>query len=173
MKIEGPLTQPYIGEIVGNMHLSAIPMKLYFANILGRETQTSEWRYSNFSQEDLARGLEFEIGTSRNVGTPHVGISFPHVTRIFRWGNPISEEQETNLYCEGIIKTPDLNDLSLRNPHGLICCPLEGYIIGEEIAFRAASRTMVDYMNKFVPNGVVKKTNVQNPNMVREFLESR
>lgn len=164
------INPPYEGEIEESVLLSRVPLKLYFANILGRDSRTHEWKPSGLSKGHV------ELGLNRREfswGVPHIGISFPHVTHLFRWGNPSVREQETNLYDVGLAKTLDLVDPVSKDffrRGNAICCPLEGYILGEEIAFRARSETMEEYLNKFVSEGRPPQTHFKNPNLARDYL---
>jgi hypothetical protein len=173
MKIQTPLNGAYDGHLVGHMLLDNIPAKVYFVDIRGREISSNyEWALSDISTSLVCEGIEQCIG-QEDLGIPHIAIAFPHVTSLFRWGNPSrANERETNLYHVGSGKTRDEAKLSLNPPHPPYeaCCPLEGMILGKEMAFWAQAGSVDEYTNLWVPGD--QAIQVSDPNKLRRYLEN-
>lgn len=170
-----PINQPYVGEIVSGQTFSEQLLKLYFANITGRDDPKKyEWDESNLVSlmESIASGIQKQIKSSENLEIPHVAISFPHVTALYRWGDPRVNELETNMYRVGLADTSGFETIEFPQPElpFNVGCPGELFVIGEENKIRAKSKTMDEYLHNLIPNGAYEGNEVVNPNMVREYL---
>ncbi|MFA6073774.1 MAG: hypothetical protein WC758_06675 [Candidatus Woesearchaeota archaeon] len=158
---------PYAGIVVDFKLLRNELVKVYFTNILGRDPSIYEWGTCGLSQDDLLVGLSKSIPGKANVGVPHIVVSFPHVTAVYRWGNPSeSNERETNIYRLGLGKTEELTEIIFPEPKFPfeVGCPAEIHIIGREMGFRSTANTLDEYMRMAVPIGT--SIPIANSNMI-------
>lgn len=116
-------------------------------------------------------GLERVVQDSPRLGVPHIGVAFPHVVHMYRIGDPrVQEEQETNVYDVGLANTRSLSlgEDVFKPLEGFIGCPGEILLLGEEMAFWAAAKTVDDYLQQFVPEG--NRLEVARPNKLYHHL---
>ncbi|MBI2146456.1 hypothetical protein HYU22_03890 [Candidatus Woesearchaeota archaeon] len=151
---EIPFNQPYEGIIRDFQLVKTIPLKLYFTDFLGRDSKTYEWRQTNLSPSKLNDGLERFLLNTDHVGVPHVAVAFPHITTVFRFGDPrIRDERETNMYLVGRAPTSEQDAIipkATAEPIALGCLLELNPILSEEISFWASSRTVDEYLSKSV-----------------------
>lgn len=175
MAINTPMNAPYQGYITGHRLLEIIPLKIYFADIRGRDNpETYEWASCGISQDDVSLGIEKCVESARpsRIGIPHIAVAFPHVTTLFRFGDPREpKERETNLYKIGSATTRDGAKMTLREPHFPyeISCPLEAVVLGKEMAAWANSGSVDEYLCLLISPGTVIE--VAAPNKLRSYLE--
>ncbi len=175
MEINTPMNAPYKGHIVGHRLIEKIPLKLYFADIQGRDSpENYEWASSGISQDNVSLGIEncVEATTPSRIGIPHIAVAFPHVTTLFRFGDPREpKERETNLYKIGSATTKEEANMTLRDPHFPYenSCPLEAVVLDEEMKSWARSGSVDEYLSLWIPNGPVIE--VAAPNKLRAYLE--
>ena len=156
-----------MGRVDAFKLLSDLPAKVYFTSILGRDPTKYEWGACGLSQEELLKGLSDAIASDDDSRTPHIAVSFPHVTAVYRWGNPSkSNERETNIHRVGLGNTSELSNIVLHEPSAPfeIGCPAEIHILGQEMGFRGAAETLSKYLEMAVPIGT--STPIANANMI-------
>jgi hypothetical protein len=171
--IENP---PYNAVIVRGavMNNPQIRVKLYYVDLKDRDPRC-EWGGSGLSQEGLGAGIERLVLEDGHQGVPRIAVSFPHVTAIWRWGDPVANEQETNIVPVGIGETPRIitePNYSLKPIRQM--CPMEQVILAQEAVLWAKS-TVRAYMEQGyqIRLGPETRVMVAAPNKLRRDLGLR
>jgi len=164
--MDAPLNQPLRGVVEHSDLIESIPSKIYFISYVGRsEPEKYEWGFAQVTMRSVNDGIERLLHDSQHHGVPHMTISFPHVTRVYRWGDPhLGHERETNVYPVGLARTETMQWINSAE----IGCPGELYVLGKELELRGVSETLADYLSRFISIGAVIP--ITNPNMVRDAL---
>lgn len=169
---ESPINPPYEGVVIDFRLIKTIPMKLYLTDFLGRDSPVYEWCKTKILPSRLIAGLENELWNTNHVGVPHIAVAFPHITTVYRFGDPrFKDERETNVYLVGRASTSEQENIILRvtqDPFAIGCLLESNPILSEEISFWANSQTVDDYLAKHVAIGSSIK--VADPNKLRKKL---
>ena len=165
--------QPYDCSIESHLLIESIPAKTYFVSLIGRDPQKYEWASCDYSQKEVMDSLESELLKSPNLKIPHIVVSFPHLTRVYRWGDPrIETERETNIYQVLFEKNEDLvnNTLKRENTNEIVC-PGEIYLLEHEMINRAVSSSLFNYLTRFTSDH--RNIHIKNSNLIRDYLEKQ
>ncbi len=162
-----PLNKPYNGYLHSSGQLRVggeVVGKAYFLDIRGREDpERTEWDYASLDRDEVLRGLEGLL----TDGDVYVAGIFPHVTTVWKWGNPLEGNQETNLYRVLFLNTGDLSPAEWTGEYGAIGCPAEIALVCEEARLWAESGSVEEYLERFASFDPVC---VREPNKLREHL---
>jgi len=165
---------PYEAYIIGHSPLHGIiPGKFYLTEIRGREAQQQrEWKHSNLNPALIKTGIELKLeDTKRLFHIPHIVIAMPHVTRVYRFGNPNDPlERETNFYTT-LYNTATMDIWEPTDPTPLpaqeIGCDGEIAILARERDYWNQAPSVEEYLKLFIPYGSLGK--VTNPNKLAQF----
>jgi hypothetical protein len=140
--------ESYQGRINNSFAIPEVPAKIYLASILGRENQATEWTSIEARNE---AGLWVREALVSDPNTqPYVGIVFPHVTRIFQWGNTDLAEKATNLKQVDTLKT--LEPVRGFETVSDTFCDVDLQILTGEMTIRREVDTLEEYLQRFVSN---------------------
>ena len=166
---------PYLGQVQNFLLVPEIPVKIYFADIKGREPSLYEWDKSEVNQETVILGVVDFLNSSLRKDVPHITVAFPHITTIYRFGDPrLENERETNLYRVGDAASGLIPKVSFTNTESelvsrIMGCPLEmNPILSQEMLFWSMAPNILEYLNANVPVGEVSY--VTNENKLRDHL---
>jgi len=131
-------------------------------------------RLSNSVQSKLTSQIQKYIKQSIYRLSPHFFVIGSDSVSGYRWGDPRFQEQETNLYradfrIRELLDGNHTGDVSFSQ----VGCPGELHIISQEARFREEKGLGSKYKNTFVPNGSYEGAKIVNPNMIRDFQESK
>jgi len=164
-----PKNQPYTGVIEGYEFLGDVPLKMYFVDIKGRDPKKYEWKECGLSKLDVIYGVRDNLRKTDHMGVPHIAVAFPHVTAVYRFGDPrLADERETNIHRVGLGQTPELEDIVIAEPKPPfeVGCPAEiNPVLANEMLYWANSDTISEYLTQQIPIGTSIK--IKNPNKLR------
>ncbi|MDO8555803.1 MAG: hypothetical protein Q7R96_01360 [Nanoarchaeota archaeon] len=143
---------PYQGVVIHREVVPSVPVKVYVMNIRGRDSPANyEWRASALNPYDVLHGLELLLLQSDYIGIPHVAFVFPHVTNVYRFGDPRKDERETNVYAVGMIDSVKLLDPKERLFFpAAVGCVGELAVLGREVDFWSAAGSVDEYFVRAV-----------------------
>lgn len=156
------INQPFRAQLHHGEVFTNIPSKIYFMSLLDRENVAKyQWNHSPLKQDEVKAGIERLISP---IDIPHIVVASPHVTAMFRYGDPRQGEKETNICRPGIYETA-----SMKPQQGqAIACLAEWHIVSLERRFWEDSNSVEDYLQRIIEPRII--SNVQNPNKLREYL---
>ena len=116
--------------------------KVYYVDIHGRSNpERFEWDLCGRTRESVIEGLR-----QSNVEGVGVVVSFPHITKVFRF----SPAAETIMHVRAYW-TPDFTEVDLSREDGYIefACYAEAIIAGAEYAFWAQAGSVEEYLERW------------------------
>lgn len=162
-----PFNEPYKGYLHSSEHLRVngeVAGKAYFLDIRGRTPpERYEWEHASLDRGEVLHGLERLLAE----GDVYIAGIFPHVTTVWKWGNPLEGNQETNLYRVLFLNTGDLSPAGWAGEYDAIGCPAENALVHEETRLWAESGSVEEYLERFAS---LEPVCVREPNKLRAYL---